>query len=161
MMPEPIETLRRVGLKATGSRVALLTALARDYTHPTAEQRYARLRPQYPSLSLSTVYQTLDVFLRTGLCRRVSRAGERLRVDGTPPDHDHALCHACGTIFDMGREVLPLPTPPPRLPHELTVTGFRVEYDVICASCREVLGEERCASLANTTHHASSRHHTT
>jgi Fe2+ or Zn2+ uptake regulation protein len=158
MMPEPIETLCRVGLKATGPRVALLTALARDRTHPTAEQLYARLRPQYPSLSLSTVYQTLDVFLQTGLCRRVSHTGERLRVDGTPPDHDHALCRACGTIFDIDREALPLPAPPLHLPHELTVTGFRVEYDVICAACREAGEEKHCPAGARTTHCVSSLH---
>ena len=155
---KPIETLRRVGLKATGPRVTLLTALERDRTHPTAEQLYARLRPQYPSLSLSTVYQTLDVFLRTGLCRRVSHAGERLRVDGTPQDHDHARCHACSTIFDIGREVLPLPTPPPHLPHELMVTGVRVEYDVICASCREARGEKSYPAGASTTPRVSSLH---
>ena len=73
---------------------------------------------------------------------------------GTP------ICHACGTIFDMSRQLLPLPTPPPHLPNDLTVTGLRVEYDVICASCREALGEERCPALASTTHRASSRHHT-
>jgi Fur family peroxide stress response transcriptional regulator len=158
---EPIETLRRVGLKATGPRVALLTALERNRTHPTVEQLYEMLRPQYPSLSLSTAYQSLDVFLRTGLCRRVSHAGDRLRVDGTPQDHDHAICHTCGTIFDVSRQLLPLPTPPLHLPNELTVTGLRVEYDVICASCRETLGEERCPALASTTPRASSRHHTT
>ena len=115
--------------------MVILAALEHDCSHPTAEQLYETLRQDYPSLSLSTVYQTLDVFIRTGLCRRVSGAGDRLRVDGTPQDHDHAVCRLCGTIFDIDRQQFPLPSPPTQLPHGLTVTGIRLEYDVVCARC--------------------------
>lgn len=134
-MSHAVERLRQVGLKATGPRVILLTALERDRSHPTAELLYESLQLEHPSLSLSTVYQTLDAFIRTGLCRRVSEAGNRLRVDGTPQDHDHAICRTCGQIFDIDRQLLPRPTPPTQLPQDLTVTGLRVEYDVICVAC--------------------------
>lgn len=113
----------------------ILAAIEHDCSHPTAEQLYETLRQDYPSLSLSTVYQTLDVFIRTGLCRRVSGAGDRLRVDGTPQDHDHAVCRLCGAIFDIERQHFPLPSPPTQLPNGLTVTGIRLEYDVVCNQC--------------------------
>src|SRR5438874_7174250 len=114
-MSQRVARLHRAGLKATGPRMVILAALEQDNTHPTAEYLYDTLRRDHPSLSLSTVYQTLDVFLRTRLCRRVSRPGDRLRVDGTPQDHDHAICHRCGTIVDVDREQVQLPTPPERL----------------------------------------------
>jgi Fe2+ or Zn2+ uptake regulation protein len=145
------ERLRHVGLKATGPRMVILAALEQDRSHPTAEQLYEMLRPSYPSLSLSTVYQTLDAFIRTGLCRRVSDTGDRLRVDGTPQDHDHAVCRACGTIFDVDRQIFPRPAPPKQLPHGLTVTGLRVEYDVICTTCRKTSGEEETALTGEPT----------
>src|SRR5215471_8106943 len=91
-MSQGVARLHRAGLKATGPRMVILAALEQDPTHPTAEHLYDTLRRAHPSLSLSTVYQTLDVFIRTGLCRRVSGLGDRLRVDGTPQDHDHAVC---------------------------------------------------------------------
>lgn len=160
MMSRMAERLRRVGLKATGPRMVLLEALEQDRSHPTAEQLYETLRPQHSSLSISTVYQTLAAFLRTGLCRRVSAAGDRLRVDGTPQDHDHAVCRGCGTIFDIDRQLLPLPTPPDHLPHGLTVTGLRVEYEVICAACREAAGEEGHLSSVSTNYRGNSRGHT-
>jgi Fur family peroxide stress response transcriptional regulator len=137
-MAQTVERLRQAGLKATGPRVTLLAALEQDRSHPTAEQLYESLRPHYPSLSLSTVYETLDAFLRTGLCRRVSATGAPLRVDGTPQDHDHALCRVCGSIFDIDQQLLPRPIPPTHLPQDLTVTGLRVEYDVICARCAAI-----------------------
>jgi Fur family peroxide stress response transcriptional regulator len=138
----------------------LLAALEHDCRHPTAEQLYESLRPHHPSLSLSTVYQTLDAFMRTGLCRRVSDAGDRLRVDGTPQDHDHAVCRICGTIFDVDRQLLPLPTPPAQLPPGLTVTGLRVEYEVICATCREAWKGEDPPSLARMKRRGPSRENT-
>ena len=135
-MSHIVERLRQVGLKATGPRVMVLTALEQDRSHPTAEQLYEVLRPHHPSLSLSTIYQTLDAFVRTGLCCRVSDGGDRLRVDGTLQDHDHAICRTCGSIFDIDRQLFPRTLPPAQLPYGLTVTGLRVEYDVICATCR-------------------------
>src|SRR5215468_1738215 len=107
-----VARLHRAGLKATGPRIVILAALEHDSTHPTAEYLYDTLRRDHPSLSLSTVYHTLEVFLRTGLCRRVSGPGDRLRVDGTPQDHDHAVCRRCGAIVDVDRDQGPLPTPP-------------------------------------------------
>ena len=136
MRVQTVERLRQAGLKATGPRVMLLATLEQDRSHPSAEQLYETLRLDYPSLSLSTVYQTIDVFIRTGLCRRVSNAGDRLRVDGTPEDHDHAICRICGTIFDIDQQLCPRPAPPAHLPRGLTVTGLRVTYEVICSTCQ-------------------------
>ena len=116
MSQQVVERLREAGLKVTGPRIVILQALERDRSHPTVEQLYDTLKQGHPSLSLSTIYQTLDAFLRTGLCRRVSGARERLRVDGTPQDHDHAVCRLCGAVFDIDRQQFPLPPPPAQLP---------------------------------------------
>jgi Fur family peroxide stress response transcriptional regulator len=120
--------------------MVILAALEQDHTHPTAEYLYDTLRQTHPSLSLSTVYQTLDVFIRTGLCRRVSGLGDRLRVDGTQQDHDHAVCHLCGAIFDVVRDQIQLPPPPGYLSNGMMVTGIRFEYEVVCVSCQEASG---------------------
>jgi Fe2+ or Zn2+ uptake regulation protein len=120
--------------------MVILAALEQDHTHPTAEHLYDMLHRDLPSLSLSTVYQTLDVFIRTGLCRRVGGLGDRLRVDGTPQDHDHAVCRMCRAIFDVDRDQVQLPTSPGYLSNGLMVTGIRFEYEVICAFCQEALG---------------------
>ena len=132
--------LHGAGLKATGPRLVILAALEQDHTHPTAEHLYATLRRDHPSLSRSTVYHTLEVFIRTGLCRRVSGPGDRLRVDGTPQDHDHAVCRLCGAIVDVAREQVRLPTPPGQLSNGLLVTGIRFAYEVLCAAYQEALG---------------------
>ncbi len=139
-MVQRVARLHRAGLKATGPRMVILATLEQDSTHPTAEYLYDTLRRDHPSLSLSTVYQTLDAFIRSGLCRRVSGPGDRLRVDGTPQDHDHAVCRLCGAIFDVDRDQVQLPTPPGHLSDGLMVTGIRFAYEVICSACQEAPG---------------------
>lgn len=132
---DPASRLRAAGLKATAPRVAVLSLVARERHHPTADEVLAALAGSHPSISLSTVYETLEAFTRAGLCRRVVGGDGRLRVDGTVQDHDHAVCRACGAIFDVERKDVSPPSPPPRLPGGLDVIGVRLEYDVICSTC--------------------------
>jgi Fe2+ or Zn2+ uptake regulation protein len=129
------ERLHAAGLKVTAPRLAILALLERDVSHPSAHHILEVLKPRHPSLSLSTVYGTLEAFLEAGLCRAVSGEGDLLRVDGTTYPHDHAVCRGCGRIFDVAANLWAHPEPPERLPGGLRVTGVRVEYDVVCAAC--------------------------
>jgi Fur family peroxide stress response transcriptional regulator len=138
-LPSPGETnaarLRRAALRATAPRLAVLSLLAGERRHPTAEQIHAALRGAHPSLSLSTVYGILEVFARAGLCRRLFGGGGLLRVDGMLEEHDHAVCRVCDRIFDVDRGRLAVPSPPASLPGGFRVAGVRFEYDVICPKC--------------------------
>jgi Fur family peroxide stress response transcriptional regulator len=133
---EQAERLRATGLKATGPRVAILDAVERNCSHPSAEDIYQELAERHPSLSLSTVYGTLSAFVKAGLVRKLSEVDGRLRVDGTKPPHDHAICRICGAIFDIEPNLRTAPTPPSELPGGLAVLEVRVEYDVVCAKCK-------------------------
>lgn len=134
-MPQITERLRQAGLRATAPRRALLQALETDRTHPTAEQLHAKLRVVHPSISLSTVYDGLEALIRSGLCRRVATGEGVLRVDGRTDEHDHAVCRACGAIFDVDADLFPRPGAPSDLPGGLRVEGLRVEYQVTCTRC--------------------------
>jgi Fe2+ or Zn2+ uptake regulation protein len=134
------QRLRAAGLRATGPRVAILQALANDRRHPSAEMVLESLRERFPSLSMSTVYATLETLLERGLVRRISSNSGRLRVDGTEQDHDHAVCRSCGDVFDIDRGLLARPASPPDLPNGLRVTNVYIEYEVVCRECGHTPG---------------------
>ncbi len=136
-MSQMAERLRRVGLKATGPRIVVLEILEHDRSHPTVEELCAKLRQHYPSLSLSTVYQTLDTFLHVGLCHLVPGGDGRLRVEGASLQHDHAVCRVCRSLFDIERSEVAAYAPSMTLPYGLLVTDWRIEYEVICEACQE------------------------
>ena len=128
--------LREAGLRVTANRVAILDAVTRHWAHPAAEEIWEGLRPGFPSLSLSTVYQTLETFIRAGLCVRMRGGDGRLRVDGTihAGAHDHAICRVCGTIYDVPRPAEGMPAPA-ALPEGLQLQAVRLEYEVLCRDC--------------------------
>ncbi|OYV98591.1 MAG: hypothetical protein B7Z68_00515 [Acidobacteria bacterium 21-70-11] len=66
----------------TAPRLALLAYLESNSTHPSAERLFADLKERHPSLSLSTVYKTLEAFLGAGLCRRIRRRRTVPRLGG-------------------------------------------------------------------------------
>lgn len=132
------ERLRQAGLRATGPRLAILALLEVERTHPSAEQILEALSGGLPSLSLSTVYSTLESFLQAGLVRRIPTPEGRLRVDGTTQDHDHAVCRSCGRVFDVPRGQQLRPTSEVALPPGVELVGVHIEYEVVCSACSGV-----------------------
>lgn len=130
------QRLRQVGMRATGPRVAILSLLEGERTHPSAEQIHEALSGELPSLSLSTVYSTLESFLQVGLVRRIPTPEGRLRVDGTTQDHDHAVCRSCGRVFDVPRDVRVHSQSDVALPAGAELVGVHIEYEVVCSACR-------------------------
>ena len=132
---EPVQRLRQAGMRATGPRVAILSFLESVRTHPSAEQIYEALSGELPSLSVSTVYSTLESFLSAGLVRRIPTPEGILRVDGTAQDHDHAICRSCGLVFDVPRAGSAPPRAKVTLPEGVRLVGVHIEYEVVCSTC--------------------------
>src|SRR5258708_4980580 len=95
-----IGELKRAGMRLTPQRLAIVRTFAHDDTHPTAQDLYERLLPDFPSMSFATVYKTLDVLAKTGLCGNV-RLGNALRFDPNTTPHHHLVCESCGTVVDV------------------------------------------------------------
>jgi Fe2+ or Zn2+ uptake regulation protein len=127
--------LREAGLRATAPRVAVLGELERNRSHPSPIEVHRLLSARHPSLSLSTVYLTIEAFAKAGLLRRVA-AGGGIRVDGVVEWHDHAVCRQCGGVFDLPARAAVPRSAPRGLPRGTRVLGARIEYDVRCARCQ-------------------------
>jgi len=128
--------LREVGLRVTAPRVAVLEELERNRSHPSPLEIHRLLSARHPSLSLSTVYLTIEAFVRAGLLRRLPARDGRLRVDGVMEQHDHAVCRRCGDVFDLPGRTSISTASPRGLPKGMRVLSSRIEYDVLCARCQ-------------------------
>lgn len=95
------EKLSEAGLKATQQRIVVYDALLRMMNfHPAAENIYEAVRPENPSISLGTVYKTLDAFVLCGLASRVSTAEGHMRYDANMDQHNHIYCTNTKEIID-------------------------------------------------------------
>ena len=93
--------------KFSRKREAILTCLHGTTCHPTAEWVYKQLKPQFPDLSLGTVYRNLAQCKKRGEVRTVGFVGGFERFDARMDPHDHFVCRQCGRVDDLP----PLPLP--------------------------------------------------
>ncbi len=94
------------GLKATQQRIVLYDALLKVENHPTVEQLFETVKPDNPSISLGTVYKTLDKLIEVGLVEKVMSREGQMRYDANLANHNHIYCTNTGEIIDYYDEEL-------------------------------------------------------
>lgn len=100
-MKQVAQSLREHGYKVTPQRLAVYESLSHTHEHPTAEILYSQLQDKYPSMSLSTVYKTMDILEKLHLVRVMNTGEDSARYDAETTDHQHIQCMVCGRVDDV------------------------------------------------------------
>jgi Fur family peroxide stress response transcriptional regulator len=95
------QKLAHSGLRNTPQREVVYSALLTKRDHPTADEVYARVRTDLPTISLATVYNCLETLVQCDLVRAVNfeRGPTRYCPNLTPHAHFHD--EATGATFDI------------------------------------------------------------
>lgn len=96
-----VDVCRRRRLKLTPQRLEIFRELASTAEHPSAEGVFRRLQERMPTVSLDTVYRTLNSLQEHGLVGRVEVLDERSRYDANLDRHHHLVCTECGAVEDL------------------------------------------------------------
>ncbi len=119
--------------KRTPQRLAILAYLEGNSSHPSADDIYRAVSKKYQSMSLATVYNTLNTLTQSGAVRDLIVDPKRKRYDPDTSHHHHLLCVTCGKISDVpGEVVVDLPRGAPR---DFAVIGSHVEFYGHCGAC--------------------------
>lgn len=92
--------LSAFSLKATHQRIVVYDALQKMHIHPSAEEVYTLIHPTNPSISLATVYNTLDSFVDAKLISKVSSEGGKSKYDFNTQHHHHIYLTNTDEIID-------------------------------------------------------------
>lgn len=130
-----VETLTAHGLKPSLQRVAILDYLQSHNTHPTVDDVYKALSPKIPTLSKTTVYNTLRLFAGHRVAQMLTMDEHRVCYDGVTQPHVHFVCKVCGRIYDIDDRR----APELKAEHE-NVDGNEADevqlfYKGVCAAC--------------------------
>ena len=129
--PDTRAYLNEYGIRPSVQRIAVMNYLLHHRTHPTAEEIYQALAPEMPTLSRTTVYNTLELLVARGAVIHLTIDPRFSRYDGDISLHGHFLCDHCGTLYDV-----PLKTLPEALyPKEHRVNSAQRYYRGTCAHC--------------------------
>lgn len=95
------EVLSKAGIRPSVQRVAIYSYLCEKQNHPTVDNVFTALSPSYPTLSRTTIYNTLKTFEEKNLVQSVQIEDDKLRYDTIMQEHLHFKCMKCGKIFDI------------------------------------------------------------
>ena len=95
------EELINAGIRPSVQRLAIFEYVRQSCQHPTAEVVYEALRDELGSLSLTTVYNTLKLFVDAGLIMMLTIDDTFRCFDGNCCSHAHFRCNHCGRIYDF------------------------------------------------------------
>lgn len=130
------EALEGSGQRFTEQRAAVYRYLTSTDTHPTADEVLVAVRDELPTISLATVYKSLETLVGCGLAVKLTYTDASSRYDGRTDPHHHARCLGCGRVTDL----------PGKLPQReiddlrnrarnFTVVGYRFELSGYCSAC--------------------------
>lgn len=123
-------------MNVTPQRIAIYRALLDSEDHPTPEMLFRSVSSEMPSLSLATIYKTLDALAAVGLVHPVAVDSDKRRYDANDAAHHHLVCSSCGCIRDYYSNEFDA------LLSRRRVQGFApraisVNITGICGDCRE------------------------
>ncbi len=133
MITEVKNYLLSRGIKPSVQRIAIMEYLMTHRTHPTADTIYWDLSPKMPTLSKTTVYNTLKLFSEQGAVLSLDIDDKNTHYDGDTSVHAHFRCKRCGVIFDLPIEGVNMVDP--KLLDGFVVTEMNAYYKGFCDKC--------------------------
>ena len=95
------EYLMDHGVKPSVQRLAVMEYLLMHRTHPTADEIHSALITKIPTLSKTTVYNTLKLFVEHGAVTMLTIDEKNVKFDVETSDHAHFLCKKCNKVYDI------------------------------------------------------------
>lgn len=100
-----LNELKTRKIRLSHQRLKVLEYLTQNYNHPTADQIYNGLHSDVPTLSKTTVYNTLNSLAEAGLVRVISIDENETRYDINTENHGHFKCESCKEIYDFNIDI--------------------------------------------------------
>jgi len=132
---EAYKKLVENGVRPSVQRLAIMEYLLTHFTHPTVEDVYQGLCDRIPTLSRTTVYNTLRLLAEHEAAQMITIDDHRVCYDGNTTPHVHFFCKQCGKVIDLFNETAP--TPKRNLIDGNIVDEVQLYYKGICSKCKK------------------------
>jgi Fur family peroxide stress response transcriptional regulator len=129
------DLLHARGLRVTPQKLAVLSVVQWENSHPTPDMVFAEVRQQFPMISLGTVYQILEQFSQLGVVRKIFSGGNRQRFDGNGAPHAHFVCEECGQIDDIDDPFVSAFQKRFARKFDFHIRNHYFEFSGVCARC--------------------------
>ncbi|NNF99808.1 MAG: transcriptional repressor [Desulfobacteraceae bacterium] len=131
-----IQKLRDNGHKITPQRMIIVEILAKSKGHPSVEDIHARIKKDFPTMSLATVYRNIVLIKSLGELLELGFPDGSNRYDGNRPyPHPHVICIKCKKIVDPDLDSLDELQKEIALETKFKILNHRLDFFGICSNC--------------------------
>lgn len=132
-----LKKFKESGLKLTSQRLAIIEVLMENTSlHPSANLIYQEAREKVKSLSLSTVYSTLNELSKHGIIKMLEFDRMENRYEANTTEHINLICKGCKKIMDYKPPFI-IDTDEIAKRCRFRVIDSRLEYYGYCQECRK------------------------
>lgn len=136
-----VERLRAEGFRVTPQRLEVLRLLLTTDRHPSAEDLYDQLKRRFPTLSLATVYKTMETLRSMGEVLYLEFKEGSTRYDGRfPYPHTHLICSSCGRIEDLIHDPVTADVNKAVTQSGFALSKYRFDLYGLCKDCQKAPG---------------------
>lgn len=96
--------LKSHDIKPSFQRMKIFEYLISHRNHPTVEMIYKTLVKEIPTLSKTTVYNTLNLFVEKKIAIVIVIEENETRYDADMEIHGHFKCEECSAVYDIDVE---------------------------------------------------------
>lgn len=96
--------LKSHDIKPSFQRMKIFEYLITHRNHPTVEMIYKSLVKEIPTLSKTTVYNTLNLFVDKKIAIVIVIEENETRYDADMEIHGHFKCEECAAVYDIDVE---------------------------------------------------------
>ena len=133
---ETVDILKAKGIQVTPQRLAIYEQLMGRKDHPSAEMIFNNIKDDFPSLTLVTVYNTLQKLESSDLCIKVNPLHASARYDGNTSVHQHLVCTHCQKIIDIHDASVSVELPE-WISEKFKVVDQSITFYGTCVDCQE------------------------
>lgn len=121
----------------TIQRSLVLEAVNKLQCHASADEVYAEIIKEHPTISKATVYRNLNLLAEMGEIRRLEIPGSADRFDHRVHNHCHVKCERCGRVFDVDMDFVSGLENGIRDTHGFDFSGYDILFHGVCPECKK------------------------
>lgn len=113
----------------------VLETVRKLHCHPTANEVYAAVVAEHPTISRATVYRNLRQLAESGEIGSMEIPGGADHFDHICHEHHHARCLKCGRVFDVDMDYIRDLEKKIRNTHGFEFSGYDLMFKGVCPEC--------------------------
>jgi len=124
------------GIRPSVQRIAVMNYLMANPTHPTVDEIYLALINDIPTLSRTTIYNTLKLLVKHGAASAIDIDRSCERFDANTVLHAHFMCECCGRIDDI--EISHCDILESAAPQAADIRSINLSFKGLCSNCTKI-----------------------